>query len=155
MWRPMADDQSSFMISHFLTGLGHAMPELEQDKLEPFKAQAAQAGSDETAEWHRAFKCAKWAERVIAVPEHNALVTLAEKAIEIVKEVEETVGAEIGDLLEVPFAAIGHPVSPRFEAEITWVYEAVHVAERVAADAGWAAVPWQELVTDMLNIPSG
>jgi len=149
----MSDERSSFIISHFLSGLGHAMPAQEQEKLEPFKALAAQAGSDETAEWHRAFKCAKWAERIVAVPEHNLLVTVAEKAVEIVKEVEATVGAEIGDLLEVPFAAIGHPVSPRFEAEITWVYEAVHVAERVAADAGWAAVPWQELVTEMLSVP--
>jgi hypothetical protein len=150
----MAEDRSSFIISHLISGLSHVMAEDEQTKLAPYERQAAEAGSEPTAEWHRAYKCAKWAESTVSLPAHHHLVAEAAKAIEVVTRVEKTVGAEIGDLLEVPFAA-GFSVSPRFEAEITWVYEAVHVAEKVAAKVGWDHVPWQQLLVDVLSVPTG
>ncbi|MHB8463544.1 MAG: hypothetical protein ACYDH6_16390 [Acidimicrobiales bacterium] len=140
----MSGDESSSMISGFLTGLRHAMPPEEQAKLDPYDRQAAVAGSDKTAEWHRAYKCAKWAVQIVALPQHHQLLAEVQKAVEIVREVEKTVGGEIGNL--------SSSVSPRFEAEITWVYEAVRVAARVAGKTGWDAVPWQDLVTDMLSV---
>jgi len=140
---------SSFMISHFLTGLSHVMPDAEQAKLDPYQQAAAQAGSDSTAEWHRAYRCAKWARDIVVLPTHGSLASLVRRGLEIVKQVEETIGSELTDLLEIP---LGLAVSPKFEVEIAWVYEAVHVAEGVAAETGWEGVPWETLVRDMLAI---
>jgi hypothetical protein len=148
----VATDTSSFMITHLVQGLSHVMPEAEQAKLGPYSERAAHAGSDKTAEWHRAYKCAKWAEQIVSVPAHHHLVAEIERALEAVKEVEETIGGELGDVLEVPLRIA---VSPKFEAEITWVYEAVHVAEKVANKVGWEAVPWEQLLDEVLQISGG
>jgi hypothetical protein len=150
----MATDTSSFVATHLIEGLSHVMPEDQQAKLAPYAERAARAGSNKTAEWHRAYKCAKWAEQIVSLPAHNHLVAESKKALEAIKEIEETVGSEIGDLLELP---LGISVSPEFEAEITWVYEAVHVAEKVANKVGWDAVPWEQLVEDVLSVtdPTG
>ena len=125
------------------------MPEEERAKLKPYADRAAHAGSGNAAEWHRAYRCAKWAEEVVSVPENNHLVGEAHRALEAVKEIEQSIGAELGNVIELPF---GWSVSPEFELEIAWVYEAVHVAEKVAAKVGWDQVPWQGLVEDLLRI---
>lgn len=161
----MAEDRSSSIISALISGLSHVMPEGEQAKLAAYAPKAAEAGSEKTAEWVRAVKCARWAEQIVSIPEHNHLAVEARRVIEAIRELEKTFGAELAHLMEVPFSSgagaslsaslggqSGYPVSPRFEAEIEWVYEAVHVAEKVAAKAGWEAVPWEELLTDMLNV---
>jgi hypothetical protein len=145
----MPGDSSSFMIMHFLSGLEHAMPEEQRAALTPYSERAAHAGADKTSEWHRAYRCAKWAEKIVSVPENNHLVGEAHRALEAVKEIEQSIGAELGNMIELPF---GWSVSPEFELEVAWVYEAVHVAENVAAKVGWENVPWQELVEDLLRI---
>jgi hypothetical protein len=147
----MSDDNSSLIISQLIKGLSDGMPEEERAKLAPYEARGAEAGSDKAAEWHRAYKCAKWAEQTVSIPAHHHLLAEAEKAVEVVKEVEKTIGGELGDVLEIP---IGWAVSPRYEAEITWVYEAVHVAWHVAEKNGWDAVPWQALLDDVLSTPA-
>lgn len=145
----MADDNASFMITHLLTGLGHAMPADQQANLVPYQEQAAVAGSDPTVEWHRAFLCARWAKDTVDTPEHGHLRGEATKALEVVKEIEKTIGGELTDLIQLKTMTVS--VSPKFEVELTWVYEAVHVAANVADEAGWDAVPWAALVSDMLS----
>jgi hypothetical protein len=148
---PGASDTSSFMVSTLIESLRNSLPESELAKLAPYERQAIQAGSDPTAEWHRAFACARWTEEIVALPAHHQLGSEARKAVQIVKEVADTAGWEMINLGRLP-RGIG--VSPRFEAELTWVTEAVHVAERVAANVGWQAVPWEKLVQDVLNVPA-
>ena len=161
----MTDDRSSFVITSFLQRLADVMPEEERAKVAPYERRAAVAGSEQKAEWQRAYKCAKWAERIVALPAHRHLAAEAERAIEALKEIEKTLGAELPDLNDVPFSSgpgatlslalgggKGYPVSARLEAEIEWSFEAVHVAEKVAAQVGWGKVPWEALVEEMLAI---
>jgi hypothetical protein len=159
------DGEASFVLTHLIDGLKAALPESERPKLAVYEEAAKRAGANETAEWHRAFTCAQWATQVVGLPAHSHLRRGADKAIEAVKQVAQTIGAEIGDAasasgltdlvvsLNANRGALPDrvSVSPKMEAEITWVYEAVHVAEDVAHEIGWDAVPWPQLLDDVLN----
>jgi hypothetical protein len=147
---PAKAHASSFMITSLIEGLHTAMPKSEATKLAAYAPRAREAGANPTAEWHRAYRCARWANEIVSLPAHNHLAAEADKARELVREVGETIGAEVRDLEFLPF---GKAVSPRFQAELAWILEAVHVAEKVADKVGWAAVPWEQLVQDMLAIP--
>jgi len=148
---PGTSDSSSTMISTLIEGLREHVPASEQDKLAAYHGRAEQAGSDPTAEWHRAYRCAQWADQIVALPAHHHLGAEADKARQVVREITETIGAEIRDLQYLPR---GRAVSPRFQAELAWVLEAVHVAQRVAAEIGWENVPWERLLDDVLAVPS-
>ena len=143
-------DQSSFIISHLIGGLRDVMPESERPKLAPYEVRAATAGSDETAEWHRAYRCARWAADVVATPVDTGLAGGLRKALQVVKEVEETVGGQISNFFEIPYR---QSLSPKMDAELTWIYEAVHVAEDVAGKVGWEEVGWEALLDEVLAIP--
>jgi hypothetical protein len=147
--QPRGSDPGSFMISSLIKQLRKKLPESERAKLAPYYDRAYQAGSDPTAEWHRAYRCAQWAEQIVSQPTHHHLTAEAERALEVVREVKKTIGSELLDLELLP---LGQSVSPRFQAELTWVEEAARVAEKVAAKSGWEAVPWEQLLQDMLKI---
>jgi hypothetical protein len=143
-------DQPSFIITHLIEGLREVLPEADRPRLAPYEARAATAGSDETAEWHRAYRCARWAADVVAAPAHSGLTGELRKALQVVKQVEETVGGQISNFFELPYR---QALSPKMEAELTWIYEAVHVAENVASKVGWAQVGWEGLLDEVLAIP--
>lgn len=145
-------DQPSFIITHLIDGLRDVLPEAERARLTPYEARAASAGSDETAEWHRAYRCAQWAADVVATPTHSGLTGELRRVLQVVKHVEDTVGGQISNFFELPYR---QALSPKMEAELTWIYEAVHVAEKVAAKVGWAEVGWESLLDEVLAIPVG
>lgn len=145
------NDPSSVVITTAIKALHVHVPRSETSKLVAYQEQALVAGSEPTAEWHRAYACARWAERLVATPEHGHLAADAAKAIEIVRELGVTFGAEIRDLEYLPF---GKSVSPHFQIELAWVHEAVHVAARVAEKIGWNNVPWEALIEEMLAVPA-
>jgi hypothetical protein len=145
------DDSSSVVITTAIKALHEKVPPSEAPKLVAYQERALVAGSDPTAEWHRAYACARWAEQMVATPAHRHLTGDAAKAIEIVRELGVTFGAEVRDLEYLPF---GKGVSPHFQIELAWIYEAVHVAARVGEKIGWGAVPWDALVESMLAIPA-
>jgi hypothetical protein len=147
-----AHDGSSVVIGAAISALSEHLPASESPKLAGYEAQAAVAGSAPHAEWHRAYSCARWAEQIVSKPAHHHLAADAAKTLEIVREVGVTVGAEVRDLGYIP---LGKGVSFRFQTELAWVYEAVHVAARVADDVGWDAVPWEQLLQGMLDIGVG
>lgn len=144
-------DQPSFIITHLIDGLRDVLPEADRARLAPYAARAAGAGSDETAEWHRAYRCARWAADVVAMPAHSGLTGELRRALQVVKEVEDTVGGQISNFFELPYR---QALSPKMEAELTWIYEAVHVAEKVAGKVGWEEVGWETLLEELLAIPS-
>jgi hypothetical protein len=139
----------SQVITTLLDELAKHLP---PDELVDYRQRAATAATSSGAEWRRALACAKWATNVASLPAHSGFAAEAKKAWEIVKQVEKTIGGELTDLLQVP--ANFYQVSPSFEAEITWVYEALHVAERVAGDSSWDAVPWRDLLDRVIAIPA-
>lgn len=143
-------DQPSFVITHVISALRDAMPAEEAARLAPYEERAARAGSDETAEWHRAYRCAQWAAEIVARPTDSHLAGELRKVLEVVKQVEEVVGGQISNFFEIPY---GQSLSPRLETEITWVYEAVHVAGKVAEKVGWGEVGWPALLEGLLAVP--
>jgi hypothetical protein len=145
-------DQSSFIVTHLINGLRDALPEADRAKLPAYQARAAVAGSDETAEWHRAYLCARWAADAAATPANSSLAGELRRVLEVVKQVEETVGGQISNFFEIPY---GQALSPKLEAELTWVYEALRVAEKVAEKVGWDQVGWETLLDDLLSVPLG
>lgn len=145
------DGRASVIIQHLLDGLANVLPAEQQGALAGFIAEARDRKATDAAEWHRAFACADWAARVVSLPERNHLAGRARRALEVVKEATQAVRSQYENLLQVP---VGQQTSPSYEVEITWVYEAIHVAEDVAAEVGWDAVPWQELVRDVLAVPT-
>jgi hypothetical protein len=144
------DDGSSVIISTAIGAFREHLPTSEISKLASYQAKADLAGADPAAEWHRAYACARWADQIVAIPEHSHLAAHAKEALEIVREVGVTLGAELRDFGYLP---LGKAVSPRFQTELAWVYEAVHVAQKVAEKNGWDAVPWEPLLEEMLAIP--
>jgi hypothetical protein len=144
------EDHASVIISSAITAFHEHLPASETAKLVGYQAQADTAGADPRAEWHRAYACARWADQIVTIPEHRHLAADAKKALEIVREVGVTFGAELRDLGYLP---LGQAVSPRFQTELAWLYEAVHVARKVAEKFGWDEVPWEQLLRDMLAIP--
>lgn len=143
-------DSSSFMISHLIDGLQEVLPNSERSKLEEFTKLASDAGSDPASEWQRAFRCARWAEEMVSLPAHRHLTGEAERSMEAVRLVEGTAATTLGQFVPSPWH-----VSNEFAVEITWVYEALHVAEKVAAAVGWEKVPWDRLLSDLIAIRSG
>ncbi len=139
---------SSFMITTLIDRLSEMLPTEEGQRLGPYQRRAAHAGSDHAAEWHRAYRCARWAVRVASQDAHSHLQAEAKAAFEIVREIEKAVGSEILDLESIP---VGHAVSPRFEVELAWVEEAARVAEGAAAKSGWGSVPWEDLLRELLD----
>ena len=140
-------EQPSFMLSHLLDGLSKVLPESERSDLAAYEERVAKTTSSKTAEWKRAFRCAKWSEEIIALPAHRHLAADAERSLEAVRLVEGTAATALGQLVPAPWH-----VSNEFAVEITWVYEALRVAERAAATAGWPSVPWRALLDDMISI---
>jgi len=137
----------SVMIATLIDRLNRALPAAERPRLDPYREQASGAGSQPTAEWHRAYRCARWAVQVASQSADTRLRADARRAFEVVREVKASVGAEILDLERLP---AGHAVSPRFEVELAWVEEAAQVAEHAAARDGWTSVPWEPLLRDLL-----
>jgi hypothetical protein len=141
---------ASVIVSAAIRALHEVLPASCTPTLVVLHEQALTAGSDADTEWHRAYVCARWAERMVSIPAHSHLATEAARALEIVREVGITIGAEIRDLEYLPF---GKSVSPRFQTELAWVDEAVHVATKIAEKTGWDSVPWEDLVREMLDVP--
>ncbi len=140
-------EHPSFMLSHLLDGLREVLPEADLSDLAAYQERAAQTTSSKEAEWKRAFRCAQWSEEIVGLPAHRHLAADAERSLEAVRLVEGTAATALGQL--VPS---GLHVSNDFAVEITWVYEALRVAERAAATVGWSSVPWRRLLDDLISI---
>lgn len=145
------NDESSFMITHLIDALRDVLPPDASDQLNAYALRAAHAGSAKDAERSRALACARWSERIVALPAHRHLRAEVAKSIEAVRLAETTTAFQLGQLVA---AESRSGVSPEFAAEIDWIYEAVHVAAKVAGEIGWPKVPWQQLLDDMLAIPN-
>lgn len=146
----MPSNDASQVLSTVVDELRRLLPDDKQEQLASFASRVKETTNDPKAEWHRAFACAKWATKVAALPERSAVMAGIKRALEAVRGVEKAIGGELTDLGEIPF---GWSVSPSFELEMTWVYEAIRAAQDVAAKSGWDAVPWPDLLDRLLAVP--
>lgn len=146
----MPGDDASQVVTTLLVELSKLLPDSERAKLDSYSDRAAAARDTGRAEWLRAYACAKWATDAATLPSDSSPVGSLKKALEVVREVGKSISGELTDLFEIP---MGWAVSPSFELEMTWVFEAIHVASEVAEKIGWPQVPWEDMVQAVLRVP--
>jgi hypothetical protein len=164
----------SLIAEHLVNGFRTILPVEAGPELDAYAERARALPEDRRAEMKRAYACARWSVDMVAAPTNSALVADAERAVEAVKQLGQAVWAELGADIEnivarlfpgktgasylgmwvgvdQPDQAPGHGASPLIGPEIAWVVEAVDVAEKVAEEDGWDAVPWRRLLDEVLS----
>jgi hypothetical protein len=148
---------SSPIVKTLMLDLHAAMPEEERQKLDGYQAEADATVPE--GDFHRARLCLRWAVKVAEMPEHSHLAHVSTRLKETYKAWQDIVfGTEFGSRVERGWGAEGHDITgkqkigPGEDIELLWVGEAVSVAKDAAEKSGWSAVPWEQLVQDVLAV---
>jgi hypothetical protein len=141
----MSDAPSpSPIISYFVRELSRVLPDAEQGKLKAYAEQVA--GTTHHGDFRRAWHAANWAVQLAEQPSHSHLGHLVTDLKETYKLWQDTVfGADFG-------IARKDGVGPGQDVEIQWVDDALAVAKTDAERSGWASVPWEDLLKEMLSV---
>lgn len=137
---PDAPVSPSPILRYLDDALEQVLPDAEHAKLTAH--EAAVAATTDTADFHRCLHCARWAVSLADVPEHGLSGRL-QQLRKVLAEAHETwTGVRFGSI-------VAHsPVVT--DVEVQWVDEAVRTAAAVAEQAGWDAVPWEQLLDDLV-----
>jgi len=129
------------VVQYLVELLDQALDEPDRQRL---RAHAdAVAHTTHHGDLHRAWRCAGWA---VDLAEHSGHSHLAQELKEVHQLWKDSwFGAEFG-------IAVRDHVGPGRDVELQWVDDAVAIARGVAKESGWAAVPWEELLTGLLAV---
>jgi hypothetical protein len=140
-----------------MNNLEAILPEDQRAKLATYSQQAEE--SSPKGDFHRARYCLHWAIKLAESPEHSHLSGLATRLKETHKAWQDIwLGAEFGYQVERGRSGPGHDIKgdqkigPGEDIELLWVEEATDVAKAAAEKSGWDAVPWEELVQEVLKV---
>lgn len=135
-------ESPSPMLRYLDDALEDVLPDDEYAKLTAHDAEIANTTSH--GDFHRCFRCAEWAVDLAAKPEHSHLGGLVERLRAVVHEMRDTTwAAEFG---------IRGPGRTVTDVELSWVDEAIAAAKAAAEKSGWGAVPWEQLLVDLIAI---
>ena len=137
------------IISELVNQLRSAMPAGEAEKLLKYETQIAASRQTKNVELRRALACAHWAVRLVGQEEHGHFAHLITEAREVAEESYQTLRAAGTAAASARYA---FPASARLMARAAWVDEAARVAKAVAQQSGWQAVPWEDLLQELLAI---
>ena len=136
----------SEMLVYLDDALEKVLPEDEFHKLEAHDAEIARTTSH--GDFHRCLRCAEWAVELTARPEHTHLRHLARQLEAVLHEFHDADWA-----FEFGIFTPGRAVT---DVELAWVDDAVAVAGAAAGASGWAAVPWEQLLVELIALePTG
>jgi hypothetical protein len=142
------------MLRYLDDALEKVFPDEEYRKLTAHDAEMARTTS--RGDFHRCFRCAEWAVDLVArsaqsepppspgQPEPSHLHHLASGLREVMHESKDT-----GWALEFGIFKPGRTVT---DVELTWVDDAIKVAQAAAETSGWGAVPWENLLEELIAI---
>jgi hypothetical protein len=137
------------IISYFARELEPSLPAADKEKLARYSDAIAK--TTHHGDFRRAWHCAEWAIRMAereSTSHHDHLVKHLKELRKLEKD--SVLGAEFGLMKD------GGMFAPGEDAEIQWVDDTVAVAKAEAERSGWDAVPWEELLKELLAIaPSG
>jgi hypothetical protein len=140
-----------------MNNLEAILPAEQRAKLERYSQQADDTSPN--GDFHRARVCLHWAIKVAESPEHSHLSGLATRLKETHKAWQDIwLGTGFGSQVETGRGVAGHDIKgdqkigPGEDIELLWVEEATDVAKSAAEKSGWDAVPWEELVQEVLEI---
>jgi hypothetical protein len=132
------------IVSYYVRELAKVLPEAEEGKLAAYAEQVA--ATTHHGDFRRAWHAANWAIQLAERPSDSHLGHLVTDLKETYKLWQDTVfGADFG-------IARKDGVGPGQDVEIQWVDDALAVAKADAERSGWAAVPWEDLLKEMLSV---
>jgi hypothetical protein len=134
------------MLRYIDDALEKVLPDEEYQKLTTHDAEMA--GTTSRGDFHRCFRCAEWAVDLAAQsdhqPEQSHLHHLLSGLKEVVRQIRDTDWA-----VEFGIFTPGRTVT---DVELTWVDDAITVAQAAAEKSGWGAVPWENLLEELIAI---
>lgn len=130
------------MLRYLDDSLEKVLPDDEYQKLTAHDVEMATTTS--RGDFHRCFRCAEWAVSLAAEPQHAHAQHLVTELKNVVHEIRNTHWA-----LDFGILTPGRIVT---DVELTWVDDAVKVAQVVAQKSGWASVPWEPLLVELMAI---
>jgi hypothetical protein len=141
----MSDEKSpSPIISYYVNELSRVLPDEEKGKLSAYSEQVTK--TTHHGDFRRAWHCAHWAIEMAEKPANSHLGHLVKDLKESYKLWQDTVfGADFGIMLK-------DGVGPGQDVEIQWVDDALAVAKAEAERSGWASVPWEDLLKQILSV---
>jgi hypothetical protein len=141
----MSDATSpSPIVSYYVLELSRVLPDAEKETLAAYGEQVAK--TTHHGDFRRAWHAANWAIQLAERPSPSHLAHLVTDLKETYKLWQDTVfGADFG-------IARKDGVGPGQDVEIQWVDDALAVAKAEADRSGWASVPWEELLNEMLSV---
>jgi hypothetical protein len=143
---PTTDKTPSEILVYLDDQLEKVLPQTEFQKLASHDSEIAQTTN--RGDFHRCFRCAEWAVELASKPEHAHLRHLVDEFESVTHEIHDASWA-----VEFGIMTPGRTVT---DVEVAWVDDAIKVAQAAAEVSGWAAVPWEELLTELIAIePSG
>jgi hypothetical protein len=132
----------SAMLRYLDDSLEKVLPDDEYQKLTAHDAEMAKTTS--RGDFHRCLRCAEWAVELTAQPEHGHLHHLMTDLKAVVHEIHDTDWS-----VEFGIFTPGRTIT---DVELTWVDDAITVAQAVAEKSGWGAVPWERLLEELIAI---
>lgn len=132
----------SEMLRYLADSLEHVLPEDEYRRLLSHDADIAKTTS--RGDFHRCLRCAAWAVELSTRSQRSQLR-------HVVSELEAVLH-EIGNTNWAVEFGVWTPGRIITDVELTWVDDAVKVAQAVASDSGWASVPWERLLEELIAI---
>lgn len=134
------------MLRYIDDSLEKVLPDDEYQKLTAHDAEIAKTTS--RGDFHRCFRCAEWAVQLAGRSEHSHLDHLVTRLKLVLHEIHDTDWA-----VEFGIFTPGRTVT---DVELTWVDDAIRVAQAAAEKSGWGAVPWERLLEELIAIePTG
>jgi len=130
------------MLRYIDDALEKVLPDEEYRKLTSHDAEVATTTS--RGDFHRCFRCAEWAVHLAAQSQHAHLDHLVTELKAVLHEVHDTDWA-VRFGMDTP----GRTVT---DVELTWVDDAITVAQGVAEKSGWSSVPWEHLFEELIAI---
>ena len=148
------------MLRYLDDAFEKVLPDEEYQKLTAHDADMARTTS--RGDFHRCFRCAEWAVELAAQSEQSGqpqplgqpqpsgqnekshLHHLASGLKEVLHEIKDT-----GWALEFGIFKPGRTVT---DVELTWVDDAIKVAQAAAEQSGWGAVPWENFLAELIAI---
>jgi hypothetical protein len=147
---------SSPIVKGLMNNLHEILPQDQQQKLEGHRERAD--ASNPKGDYRRARYCLHWAIQIAESPKHSHLQGLAIRLKETHKEWQDIwLGVNFGTDVEIGTGP-GHEIKgdqkigPGEDIELLWVEEATDVAKAAAEKSGWDAVPWEELLEEVLKV---
>jgi hypothetical protein len=135
-------ETSSVVLHAFIDEIRDVFPPEQAAKVHPH--QGAISKCTEHHDHRRSHRCAVWA--IDLVEAQKAPHPEWEKIKEEHKFWEDAWAGVEWPLL------MGMQISPKDGIRTEWAQETVDVANRVAAVAGWDAVPWEQLLVELIEM---